>query len=81
MRVDGPMSFEVAAEPLQELRSPSIFGDFNSVVDTDETCTALGLFLDSVEVRQGGVSAATVGVDDDSVCGIESRVISWPTVA
>ena len=65
------MGFEVAAEPLQELWATSIFGDFNGVVDTDETCSALCLFLDSVEVRQGGVATATVGVDDDGICGIE----------
>jgi len=81
VRVNGPIGFEVTAEPLKELRSPSIFWDFNCVVDTDETCTALGLFLDSVEVRQGGMATATIGVDDDGVSGIESRVISGPTVA
>ncbi len=80
MRIDGPIGFKVAADEVEEGVSRVTLGDFHAVVDATDACAGIGDLAELGEVLHRRVTAAAVGVEDDSVSPIKHGFILRPTV-
>ena len=80
VRVDRPVRLEVAADTIEESLSRFALWNLYSVVDAADADSFFRKFTEFLQVLHGGVPAAAVCVDDDSICSIEYGFVLRPAV-
>ena len=80
VRIDRPVGFEISAQPTEKLFAATICRHFDCIVDTNETCSSIHLFLQTVQMGQRRVAPTTVRIDHNRIGGIQHRVVGRPTV-
>jgi hypothetical protein len=75
------MRFEIAAEPIEEFRTPAILWDFYGIVDAYEASPAIHLLFQPRKVGERWVSTSTVGVNDNCVRLVQQAIVLGPTIS
>ena len=81
VRIHGPIWFEVTTNPLEQIVAGFPFGNFDHVVNADDSHTRVSQLMHRFRMGDDGVARTTIGIHHNYVDTLEDALVLGPSVS